>query len=84
MPPDAVRGKRFEVKSKADETEKDLPWRFNLELAAGLWLSSGSSCSRDNFRDEDTLGDEVDSVEALALEEDDAREASSRESRTGG
>ena len=81
MPPEDERGKRFDVKSKADDTEKVLLWGYGLPFAARLWVSRGSSCSSESFRDEDIPGDEVDSVEVLLLWEEDAREASSRESR---
>lgn len=69
------------MKSKADDTEKVLLWAFGLPFAARLWLSRGSSCSSESFRDEEMPGEEVDSVDVLLLWEEDAREASSRESR---
>ena len=76
----ADKGKRFVVKSKAEETEYDrlcAPGR-----PARLLLSRGSSCSRDSFRDEEMPdGDERESVEVRPSGEEDAREASSRESR---
>ena len=81
MPAEEERGKRFEVKSKADDTENDLLWWYGLPFAARLSASRGSSCSMESFRDEDIPGEEVDSVEVLLLWEEDAREASSRESR---
>ena len=81
MPVEEERGKRFDVKSKADDTENVLLWGFGLPFTARLWVSRGSSCSRESFRDEDIPGEEVDSVEVLLLWDEDAREASSRESR---
>ena len=69
------------MKSKADDTENDLLWWYGLPFAARLSASRGSSCSMESFRDEDIPGEEVDSVEVLLLWEEDAREASSRESR---
>jgi len=81
LPAEEERGKRFDVKSKADDTENDLLWWYGLPFAARLSASRGSSCSMESFRDEDIPGEEVDSVEVLLLWEEDAREASSRESR---
>src|SRR5277367_4035502 len=47
------RGKRFEEKSKAEETENARPWAPGRPFAAGLRSSRGSSSSRESFRDED-------------------------------
>lgn len=69
------------MKSNADETENVLLWGYGLPFAARLWASRGSSCSRESLRDEEMPGEEVDSVEVLLLWDEDAREASSRESR---
>lgn len=69
------------MKSKAEDTEKDLEWGFGRPFEAGFWLSRGSSCSRESFREEDMPGDEVESVESLVLWEEEANEASSNESR---
>lgn len=49
---------------------------------AALFVSKGSSASKDSFRDEGRPDeDEVDSVDIRESGDEDAREASSRESR---
>lgn len=74
------KGKRFDVKSNPDPTEKE---RAGRTAAAGFELSNGSSCSRESFRDEEMLGREsVSLVSAPGSEL--AREASSSESRASG
>lgn len=76
----ADKGNRLVVKSKAEEIEYERLWVVGRP--ARLLLSRGSSCSRDSFRDEEIPeGDDVESVEVRSSGEDDAREASSRESR---
>ena len=79
------RGKRFESKSKVEETEKDRLWGPGLPPAAGFRSSRGSSSSRESFRDEDMPDrEEVEEEDVLGPGELDARLASSRESRACG
>ena len=75
------RGNRFEAKSKAEETEYERWWVFGRPLAARLEEERGSSFESDNLRDEDMPeGEEgVDVCVEVGVEE--ARDASSRESR---
>jgi hypothetical protein len=76
------RGKRFEAKSKADETEYDRPWGMREEPPfAGFKEESGSSSSSDNFREEDIPEGDEAKDDRPDIGEEEAREASSRESR---
>lgn len=85
MPVVEDRGKRFEVKSKAEETENDRPWGPGRPFAAGFRSSRGSSCSRESFRDEDMPDlEEVEDVDVRRPGELDAKLASSKESRACG
>lgn len=82
MPDVELNGKRLLWKSKAEETENDRLWGSGLE--AGFRESKGSSCSRDCFRDEEMPErEEVEDVDVRGPGEEDARLASSRESRVG-
>lgn len=74
-------GKRAGVKSKADEMEYDRPGCIRLALFARLTLFKGSSSSSDIFRDELLPDLEEDSMLRLSSGSEEAREASSRESR---
>ena len=74
-------GKRLDVNSKADDTENALLCRVGLPSAAALCESKGSSASRESFLEEETPCDELESVEARPSGEDEASDASSRESR---
>jgi hypothetical protein len=79
------RGNRFEEKSKAEETDNVRPWAPGRPFAAGFRASSGSSSSRESFREEDMPDrEEVEDVEVRGPGELDARLASSRESRAWG
>lgn len=74
-------GKRLDVNSKADDTENVLLCPAGLPSAAALCVSKGSSASSESFREEETPCDELESVEARPSGEDEASDASSRESR---
>jgi len=69
------------VKSKAEEMEYERPWAVRLALPARLALSNGSSFSRDNLREEEMPEMEEDREVRLSSGSEEAREASSRESR---
>jgi hypothetical protein len=82
LPAVEERGNRFDVKSNADDTENVLLWLFGLPFADWFCISRGSSASSDNSRDDGgPPGEDVDSVEVRTVGEEEAREASSRESR---
>ena len=73
------------MKSKAEETEKVLPWAPGRPFAARLRSSRGSSSSRESFREEEMPDrEEAEDVEVRGPGELDARLASSRESRARG
>ena len=72
------RGNSAGVKSKADETEYE---RNRPGLLAGFALSSGSSFSRDSFRDDVIPEREEDSEVRPISGSDEASDASSKESR---
>lgn len=74
-------GYRLDAKSNADDTENVLPCPVGLPSAATLCESRGSSASRESFLEEETPCDEVESVEFRPSGEEDASDASSRESR---
>lgn len=69
------------MKSNADDIENVLLCPPDLPFAATLCESRGSSASRESFLEEETPWDEVESVESRPAGEEDARDASSRESR---
>lgn len=74
----------MEAKSKADETEYDRPWGIREEPPfAGFKADRGSSSSSDSFREEDIPEGDEAKDERPEMGEEDAREASSRESRGG-
>lgn len=73
----------MEAKSKADETEKERLWvkgRWGV-APAGFEAERGSSADKESLREEDMPEgeDEREALEDVGVE--DAREASSRESR---
>lgn len=83
MPAVEDRGKRFDWKSKADDTENDL--LCAVGRAAGFLESKGSSSSSESFLEEEMPDrDEVEDVDVRRPGELDARLASSRESRVCG
>ena len=69
------------MKSKTEDMEYERPWGMRLALLAGLALSRGSSFSSDNLREELIPDLEEDSDIRLSSGSEEAREASSRESR---
>jgi hypothetical protein len=75
--------------SKADETENVRPCLDGRPAAAGFAELRGSSASKESFRDEDMEGREetaspFSETVSGPLPEEDARDASSRESRVWG
>lgn len=76
-------GKRFEVKSKAEETEYDRLWGpVGRLLFAALEADMGSRLSRDSLR-EDPPETEDDMDVRPDIGEEEAKDASSRESLGG-
>lgn len=74
------RGKRFCVKSNAEDTEYD---RLPRSRLVGFRSSRGSSSSRDSLREED-MPDREEEVDVRGPGELEARLANSRESRAWG
>jgi hypothetical protein len=81
-----LNGNRLLWKSNALDTEKLRLCGTGLPpFAAGFRESKGSSSSRDSFRDEEMPDrEEVEDVDVRGPGEEDARLASSRESRAWG
>ena len=78
------RGKRLDVKSKAEETEYPREWVFGrreVACVAGLEAERGSSRDNDCFREEDMPDGEEGVGDEGVMGLEDAREASSSESR---
>jgi hypothetical protein len=76
-------GKRFEAKSKADDTEYDLSWRPARSPFAAEVSVSGSSSEKESFLEDGVLEAEEETEVRREGSVEDAREANSRESRGG-
>lgn len=74
------RGKRFELKSKAEEMEKERPSGSGPPFAATFLSSRGSSCSKESLREE-VMPDLEEEEDVRGPGELEAKLASSRESR---
>ena len=78
-PAEVERGKRFDAKSKAEETEYDRSCRPGRSPEGE---ASGSSSSNETFL-EDGVPEFDEEIDVRLVGVEDAREASSRESRGG-
>lgn len=76
-------GKRLEAKSNADDTEYDRPWVVRRGVSAGRFAEMGLSSERETLREEASPEREEDCDLRDEVGEEEAREASSSESRGG-
>ena len=76
-------GKRLDAKSKAEETEYDRSWGLGRVLFAVFEAGTGSEFSKDNLRDDEVPVRDDDIEVRPDIGEDEAKDASSRESLGG-
>jgi len=73
----------LDAKSKAEETEYDRLWGLERILFAALEADRGSEFSKDNLREEEVPDGEDDMEVRPDMGEEEANDASSRESLGG-